>query len=185
MCGANARIDEYKKSIRLDESVSPEQLGNIVANAVKDRGLIFYFVWRALQDMHPELDADEVMMEASRRFGSHKSKTMGNVETAADALLNQTSKTGMLAFNQEIKEISPERSEKHIRRCPHIEAFDEVGCTKEEKIKLCTKLLMPGDYAILNPFQSIRLEFPKNLAADDVCIMVTKTLTKEKGVSEE
>ena len=96
-------------------------------------------------------------------------------QDAEDAVLNQTSKAGMLAFDQEITKLTPEESIKVIRRCPHIEAFEELGCSKEERIKLCTKLLMPLDFALLAPYEKVRLEFPKNLAADDVCVMCTKT----------
>lgn len=169
-----SKIEEYKCSIGLEEPVSIEDFKKSLFGAIKDRGLIFYFMWKTLQDMHPEIDADAVMAEASHRYGLHKSKNLGDVRNAEDALLNQTSKAGMLAFEQEITDLTADRAEKIIRRCPHIEAFDEVGCSREEKIKLCTKLLMPGDFGMLEPFAGIELEFPKNLAADDVCIMVTK-----------
>lgn len=114
------------------------------------------------------------MAEASRRLGEYKAPNLGNVCDAETAILNQTSKAGMLAFDQEITMLSPEESVKVIRRCPHIEAFEELGCSKEERIKLCTELLMPLDFALLAPYEKVRLEFPKNLAADDVCVMCTK-----------
>lgn len=169
------KIEDFKDKIGLEKSVSPEELGNTVAAAIKDRARIFYFIWKTIQDLHPEIDADKIMAEASRKFGEYKSSGLGKVENAEEALLNQTSKAGMLAFDQEITLLSPSSSQKLIKRCPHIEAFDELGCTREEKIKLCTELLMPGDYGILKPYPNIILEFPKNLAADDVCIMCTKT----------
>ena len=169
------RINEYMEKIALDAPVSPEYLASAVAGAIKDRALLFYFTWKTLQDMHPEIDADAVMAEASRRLGEYKAPNLGKVEDAEDAVLNQTSKAGMLAFDQEITKLTPEESIKVIRRCPHIEAFEELGCSKEERIKLCTKLLMPLDFALLAPYEKVRLEFPKNLAADDVCVMCTKT----------
>ena len=166
--------EEYLEKIAKDAPVTAEELGNIVAGAIKDRAIIFYFIWKTLRETHPEIDADAVMAEASRRFGEYKSPGLGDVEDAADALLNQTSKAGMLAFDQEITEVTPERAAKVIKRCPHMEAFRELGCTKEEIVTLCTKLLMPGDFALLARFPNIRLEFPKNLAEDDVCILCTK-----------
>jgi hypothetical protein len=171
-----SEIDAYMQNAELDKPVSPEVFKQAVYSAVKDRGLIFYFIWATLRDTHPEIDADAVMAEASHRYGLHKSSYMGNVKDAKDAMLNQTSKAGLLAFDQEINELTQERSEKLIRKCPHIAAFDEVGCSREEKITLCTKLLMPGDFGLLEPYENIALEFPKNLAADDVCVMVTKKI---------
>jgi len=169
------RVEDFKNQIGLENPVSPDELANIVASAIKDRARIFYFTWKTIQELYPDVDADRIMAEASRKFGEYKSSGLGEVKNAEDALLKQTSKAGMLAFDQEITDLSPSFSQKLIKRCPHIEAFDELGCTKEEKIKLCTELLMPGDYGILKPFPNIILEFPKNLAADDVCIMCTKT----------
>jgi hypothetical protein len=168
------QIDSYMEAMDLSKPVSPDVFKNAVFNTVKDRGLIFYFMWKTLKDMHSEIDADAVMAEASHRFGLHKSNNLGEVRDAKDAMLNQTSKAGLLAFEQEINELTPERAEKAIRQCPHMAAFDEVGCTKEEKTKLCTKLLMPGDFGLLEPFPEVELEFPKNLAENDVCIMVTR-----------
>ena len=168
------RINEFMEKIALDAPVSPEYLANAVAGAIKDRALLFYFTWKTLQEMHPEIDADAVMAEASRRLGEYKAPNLGNVCDAETAILNQTSKEGMLAFDQEITMLSPEESVKVIRRCPHIEAFEELGCSKEERIKLCTELLMPLDFALLAPYEKVRLELPKNLAADDVCVMCTK-----------
>ena len=168
------RINEFMEKIALDAPVSPEYLANAVAGAIKDRALLFYFTWKTLQEMHPEIDADAVMAEASRRLGEYKAPNLGNVCDAETAILNQTSKEGMLAFDQEITMLSPEESVKVIRRCPHTEAFEELGCSKEERIKLCTELLMPLDFALLAPYEKVRLEFPKNLAADDVCVMCTK-----------
>ena len=90
------RINEYMEKIALDAPVSPEYLASAVAGAIKDRALLFYFTWKTLQDMHPEIDADAVMAEASRRLGEYKAPNLGKVEDAEDAVLNQTSKAGML-----------------------------------------------------------------------------------------
>jgi len=111
------------------------------------------------------------MSEASYEFGKFKSKNIGEVKNAADALLNQTSRGGILAFKQEMTKLNECQAEKHIYNCPHINAFKEMGCSPEEIIKLCKDLLMPGDFAMLESFPNIKLEFPKNLAEDDVCIM--------------
>lgn len=173
MC-ENNNIEYFVNSLSLDEPVSPEQLAKIVSSAIRDRALIFYFIWKAIQDLHPEIDADEIMAEGSKRFGEYRAPGLAPVKDAADALCRQTSKAGMLAFEQKITKLTPEHSEKIMKHCPFIDTFNELGCTQEEKTKLCTKLLMPGDYGLLSPYKNIRLEFPKNLAEDNVCILCTK-----------
>ncbi len=171
-------IKEFVGNLALGEAVSPEELSRMVSGAIKDRALLFYFTWKTLQEMHPEIDADAVMAEASRRLGEYKAPSLGDVKDAASAILNQTSKAGMLAFDQTITKLSENESEKIIRRCPHIEAFEELGCSREERAKLCTKLLMPLDFALLAPYKEVKLDFPKNLAEHDLCVMHTTKVSK-------
>lgn len=164
-------IPSYLKSIRYDEAISREEFFKAVEGAIKDRALIFYFTYKTLKETHPEIDADKVMASASHQYGLYKSKFLGEIKDAADGMLKQTSKTGMIAFDQQITSLSPDYAEKHIHNCPLINAFKEVGCSDEEIKKLCTELLMPGDYGMLENCQNVKLTFPKNLAEDDVCIM--------------
>ena len=174
-CDETKRIQDFVEKLGVKDNVTPEDFGKAIEGAIADRAKIFYFIYKTLQRLHPEIDADEVMATASHEFGKYNSKKMGSVKDAADALLNQTSRGGMLAFKQEITELSEKSAEKCMYNCPHVNAFKELGCSQEEITKLCKMLLMPGDFALLEPFPSIRLEFPKTLAEDDVCIMkITK-----------
>ncbi|HHW01724.1 MAG TPA: L-2-amino-thiazoline-4-carboxylic acid hydrolase [Thermoanaerobacterales bacterium] len=169
------RIQAFVEKLGVKDDITPEEFAKALESAIADRAKIFYFIYKTLQKLYPEVDADKVMAIASYEFGKHNSKKMGNVKDAADALLNQTSRGGMLAFKQEITELSEKIAEKRIYNCPHINAFKELGCSQEEITKLCRLLLMPGDFAMLEPFPNIKLEFPKTLAEDDVCIMrITK-----------
>lgn len=176
MCCTESRIKEFKEKIGFDKEITREEFTKAVEGAMKDRALIFYFIYKTLQKLHPDIDADAVMAEASHAYGSYKSQFLGDVKTAADALLNQTSKTGMLAFNQTITVADDDYAEKLIHNCPLVNAFKEVGCSDEEIAKLCTKLLMPGDFALLEPYKGIELSFPKNLAEHDVCMMCIKKI---------
>jgi hypothetical protein len=174
-CDETKRIQDFVEKLGVKDNITPEDFAKALESAIADRAKIFYFIYKTLQRLHPEIDADEVMATASHEFGKYNSKKMGRVKDAADALLNQTSRGGMLAFKQEITELSEKSAEKCMYNCPHVNAFKELGCSQEEISKLCKMLLMPGDFALLEPFPSIRLEFPKTLAEDDVCIMkITK-----------
>ena len=176
MCSCD--VENFVNKLALNKSVSPEEAAQMVNNAIKDRAFLFYFTWKTLQDMHPEIDADKVMAEASRRLGDYKASALGEIKDAAEAIMKQTSKAGMLVFDQEITKLTPTESEKLIHRCPHIEAFKDLGCSDEEISKLCKKLLMPLDFAMLAQHKNIKLEFPKNLADDDICIMHTTMTSK-------
>lgn len=169
------RIEEFKKKIGYDEPVKREDLKNALESAMRDRALYLYFIWKTIQKKHPEIDADEIIIDAMHQYGLYKSKTVGNVENALDGMLNQTSKNGMIVFEQEFTALSEEHAEKHIHNCPLINAFREVGASDEEINILCTKLLAPSDLGILEPFSDkVELTFPRTLAADDVCIMCVK-----------
>ena len=172
-------VQEFKEKIGYDEPVTREDLKKALEGAMQDRGLYVYFIWKAIQKLQPEVDADEIIMEAMHTYGLHKSKLLGKVETAMDGMLNQTSKNGMIVFEQEFKALSEDYAEKHIHNCPLINAFRAAGATQEEVTKLCTKLLMPGDCGMLEPFDDkVELEFPKTLSDDDVCIMCVKKKTE-------
>lgn len=146
------RVQEFKGRIGYDAPVSREELKNALESAMKDRGLYLY--------------------------GLYKSNCMGRVENAMDGMLNQSSKNGMIVFEQEFTALSEDYAEKHIHNCPLINAFQEVGATPEEIRTLCPKILGPSDAGILEPFSDkVELSFPKTLSTDDVCIMCVKKKT--------
>lgn len=174
MCESKQKIAAYLESVGYDQPITREDFKNALEDAIQNRALTFYFIYKTLQRLHPEIDADQVMAEASWAYGSYKAQFMGEVKTAADGMLNQTSKTGLIVFDQELTQLSDDYAEKAIYNCPLVNAFKKVGCSDEEITKLCTKLLMPGDFALLAPFTDIELEFPKNLAEHDVCLMCVR-----------
>ena len=179
-CDETKRIQDFVEKLGVKDNITPEDFAKALESAIADRAKIFYFIYKTLQRLHPEIDADKVMATASHEFGKYNSKKMGSVKDAADALLNQTSRGGMLAFKQEITELSEKSAEKCMYNCPHVNAFKELGCSQEEITKLCKMLLMPGDFALLEAYPNIKLEFPKTLAEDDVCIMkITAQESKE------
>lgn len=171
-----ARVAAFKEKVGYDQPVTREDLIKALEGAMKDRGLYAYFIWKAIQKLHPEVDADEIIADAMHDYGLYKAKGMGEVNNAMDGMLNQSSKNGMLVFDQTFVALSEDYAEKHIHNCPLINAFREVGATQEEITTLCTKLLAPSDYGILEPFaDKVELSFPKTLSDHDVCIMCVKS----------
>ena len=167
------RVEEFKESIGYDQPVTVEELKKAIESNMRDRALYAYFIWKAIQKVHPD-DADDIMRDAMHEYGLFKSKSIGTVTNALDGMLNQSSKNGMIAFEQTFEALSEDYSEKHIHNCPLVNTFREVA-TPEETVKLCSDILACSDFAILEPFSDIvELSFPKTLSTDDVCIMCVK-----------
>lgn len=167
------RLEDFKKKIGYDEPVSREELKKALESNMRDRALYAYFIWKAIAKKHPE-DADDIMRDAMHSYGLYKSPSLGTVNDALDGMLNQTSKNGMIAFEQTFEELNEERAEKHIHNCPLVNAFREVA-TPEETVKLCSDILACSDFALLEPYaDKVELSFPKTLSTDDVCVMCVK-----------
>ena len=55
-------VQEFKEKIGYDEPVTREDLKKALEGAMQDRGLYVYFIWKAIQKLQPEVDADEIIM---------------------------------------------------------------------------------------------------------------------------
>lgn len=176
-------IQAFVDSLNLDKGVSAEQFKTALKSAIKDRALIYYCIWKKLKEMYPEVDADLVLQKASWDFGIIKGnqiakKIGGTDKNPKEVLKGQTSKGGMLVFEQEITELKDEKAVKIFHACPHIESFKENGATPEEIKVLCRDMLCWGDYGTFAPFEDVKLEWPSTLADDESkgCAM---TITKK------
>ena len=172
-------IDEYLEKIGMDKQPTIEELKKAVIGAIKNRAQIFYFTWKTIQELHPEIDADEIMREASKKFGESIGSKYKDVNTAKDALTQLTSKAGILAFGQELTELNEDKAVKKTYYCPHLEAFKELGATDEERDKLCLDMLIHGDFARWNDKPNVKFSCPQCLAAGDVCCEVVFDTVKK------
>lgn len=169
------RVEEFKAKVGYDAPVSREDLKKALEGATRDRALYAYFIWKSMQELYPEIDADEVLRNAMRKYGLYKSKGLGTVTNALEGMLNQSSKNGMIVFEQHFEALNEDYAEKHIKNCPLVNAFREVGATQEECDKLCKDLIGASDQGMLEPFsETVELSFPKTLSDSDVCIMCVK-----------
>lgn len=69
----NANYDKFLVDIQMNEPTSDQQLKEAVKSAIKERSKFFYCVYKTLTELHPEIDATEIMREASKKFGSSRS----------------------------------------------------------------------------------------------------------------
>ena len=166
-------INEYLKKVGIDKQPMIKELKKVLQEAVKDRARIFCFTWKRLQELHPEIDADEVMREASIKFGNFIGSKYKNIKTAKDALIQSSSKARILAFEQEFTELNEDKTVRKIYHFPHVEAFKELGCSNEEIEKLCIDMPNQEDYACFISHRDVKLSFPNILAKGDKCCEMT------------
>ena len=106
------RIQEYMDSLKLDQPVSVEEFHQAVKSAYKDRSTQIYFIWKKLKELYPEVDANRVIREGSWDFGMWQGRKIADKLGAekigpVEAVLGQTSKGGVLTFEQELLELEP------------------------------------------------------------------------------
>ncbi len=172
-------IKDFFEKIGLDKQPTNEELRKAYESAIKDRAIIYYFIWKTIQKLHPDIDADEIMREASIRFGEYKGEKWGVIENAGQALRAQSSKPGVLAFEQEYITMTDAYAEKNFHHCPHLAAFRELGAPDEEVNKLCQDMLAHGDYGIFSPHKAVHMEFKQQISkGDPVCAMCITTVKK-------
>jgi hypothetical protein len=173
-------IEIYLQQLGLDRQPTKEELKNAVVGATKDRATIYYFIWKTIQRLHPEIDADEIMREASAAAGAYKGEKWGKIDTAQQALKAFSSKNGCLAFEQAFIRLEDECAEKVFYRCPHMEALQELGCTAGEMKNFCQNMLSYGDYGNFSPHSSVHMEFLEQISnGDPVCRMRIQRMSED------
>ena len=163
------RIAAFEDGIGKGRPASFDEFRQAVRNAYMDRTRQVYFIWRKLKQLHPEVDADRVVREASWDFGVYQGEKIaqkaGTTELGpAEVLLGQTSKGGMAVFDQEIKELGEERAVKIFHSCPHVDALRELGAEDEEITHFCRNILSACDFGICAPFKKVAIDFPTTVA---------------------
>ena len=178
------RIREYMDSLKLDQPVSPEEFHQAVKSAYKDRSTQIYFIWKKLKELYPQVDANRVIREGSWDFGVWQGKKIAEKLAAenigpVEAVLGQTSKGGVLTFEQELLELEDDRAVKLFHSCPHAEALAELGENPETIRMFCREMLGHCDYAICDPFPNVEIDFPTTVADGEGqgCAM---TITRKK-----
>ena len=162
-------IQEFTDGMHFGELVSEEELKQIVRSAYMDRCRQVWFIYRKMKELYPEIDAEKVIRDGSWDFGLYQGNKIAEKYGAEnvgpkEALFGQTSKGGMLVFEQEIVQADEQRAEKHFQCCPHVEALQELGATKEEIRMFCRDMIGACDYAICHPFPHVTVDFPTTVA---------------------
>jgi len=163
------KIAKFVDGLRLDESVTPEEFLKAVKSAYQDRTRQIYFIWKAIKELHPEIDADEIIRRGSHAFGRYQGNKIKKAGRKAshgsdEILLGQTTRSGYMVFKQHITQLSGERAEKEFMACPHAEALEELGLEKDQITRFCRDMLIACDYGIVEPFEDVEISFPSTVA---------------------
>lgn len=181
---SKAEIDKFMAASKVNEPATVEEFKTAVKEAYKDRTRQIYFIWRKLKQLYPDIDANRVIREGSWDFGLYQGQKIAEKYGAKnigpkEAILGQTSRGGLLVFEQEIIELEDDKAVKMFNCCPHVEALIELGLSKEEIKMFCRDMLGHCDYAICHPFPNVEIYFPTTIADGEGhgCAM---TITRKK-----
>lgn len=181
---SKAEIDKFMQESKVSEQPTIAEFKEAVKSAYKDRTRQVYFIWRKLKELYPEVDANRVIREGSWDFGLYQGKQIAAKYGAEnigpkEAVLGQTSRGGLLVFEQEITQLDEDKAVKVFNCCPHVEALTELGLSKEEIKMFCRDMLGHCDYAICEPFPNVKIDFPTTIADGEGkgCAM---TITRKK-----
>lgn len=167
---AHITEEEYLNKVAPDTQITVDEYKNAITGAHKLRTIVTYYIWKQLKQLHPEIDADEVLVKAYREFGQKSGEKWGEIETASEGLFKQSSRAGFTVFEQELVEISDEYAQKNFHYCPHVDALKSIGASAEEIRFFCQDVLSSGDYGNIDVHPGFELEFKKQIGAgDDHC----------------
>lgn len=140
---------------------------------IQDRAVWFYLLLKASGEQGA--DPVKVAEKAITQFGKAKGAAFGKVEGADEFIDKLSQGYACGAFEMEKVEHTPQKSVLHFHHCPLVEAWKQLGCSKEEISELC-RLASFGDHGVVSNFPNLKLEFPKLLSnGDDYCeLLVTK-----------
>ena len=186
---SNKDIKSFTDSLNFDKPISQEEFKATLKSAYMDRSRQVWFIYKKLQELYPDVDAKRVIREGSWNFGLYQGQQIADKYGAEnigpkEAIIGQTSKGGMLVFDQEITQLEDDKAIKLFKACPHVEAIKELGASPEEVKAFCREMIGLCDFAIVEPFVNCDIEFPTTIAdgIDEPCRMtITRISTKEKA----
>ena len=166
---SKADIDAFTGGMHFRENITQEEFKNAMMGAYMDRARQVWFIYKKMKELYPEIDAERVIREGSWDFGLYQGNKIAEKYGAEnvgprEALFGQTSKGGMLVFDQEILEADDEKAVKLFKHCPHVDAIKELGATDEEVRAFCRDMIGACDYAICHPFPHVTIDFPTTVA---------------------
>jgi len=155
----------FKMTIGCEE----KELTEAIRAGIKDRATWFYLLLQEAKELG--IDEKELAKKAIFKAGELKSKKAETCHTPREFFTLLASKNNRLAFEMEEIHVAEEEGMYRFHRCALCDAWQELGCSREEIDQLC-KLASEGDYGIVSTFP-LNLKFNSTIAdGSDYCEMV-------------
>lgn len=146
------------------------QVTNAYRSAIEDRATWFYLLLKAAEELGG--DPEKIAEKAITEFGKNKGKKLGNIGTPSEFVDALAVGYGEGAFAMKKGERTDEQATLRFHHCALVDAWKNLGCTREEISKLC-RLARYGDYAMISNFPQLQLDFPQVIAdGGETCEMV-------------
>ncbi len=143
-----------------------------VRETIKDRATWFALLYRSFSKLLPPKETELAAREAIHEFGKLKGKKDGRKISPEEWVEKHMSKgSGEVFESQILKE--KDYSEQRMTFCPLIEAWKELGCSREE-IDLFCDIAMEGDRGRAD-YHGIPYEIRERLGkGDSFCRLLLK-----------
>jgi len=141
-----------------------------VRAAIKDRATWFALLYNAFKEALPEDKVEELSRKAIFEFGKMKAKKDTKPFSHKEWVSKHESKGSALVFDSDI-EICGDHSVQKMKHCALVEAWKEMGLSKEDVAKFCD-IAMEGDRGRAAA-HGVKMELNETIGkGDDFCRLV-------------
>jgi hypothetical protein len=142
--------------------------------AIKDRALYLALLYRNFSQALPADQAEKLARQAIFEYGTLRGKNDSGKMTPETWIDSHVSKGSAAVFESRVIRAT-DQCEQQMTFCPLVEAWQELGCSKEEIDLLCD-IAMEGDRGRAT-YHNIPLVITHRIAAGDpyCCLVLKKT----------
>jgi len=173
------QIQRYLEDLGVDSMASPQEVGNLLKQAIGDRGLTLYLIWKALEKRYPEIDAVGLLRDVCWERGQLPVHQWGDVKTPAEWVMKAFSKSTVLSCDQVFTEMNDKKAVVVFRCCPHMDAVRAFGATPEEVRRLCWDMMIAADFSRIEPYPHLKISFPGGTCGDGGQCVLTVELAED------
>jgi hypothetical protein len=147
---------------------------NKIREAIKDRALYLALLFRNFSQALPADQAEKLARKAIFEYGTLRGMKDSGKMTPEKWVDSHVLKGSAAVFESRIIR-APDHCEQQMTFCPLVEAWQELGCSREEMNLLCD-IAMEGDRGRA-AYHNIPLEITSRIAVGDpyCCLVLKKT----------
>ncbi len=171
------RVQAFLDELRVDEPPSLSETKEMLEFTIGDRGTTLYMIWKTLEKEYPEVDAVELLRKVSWERGIKPTSQWGEIRTPEEWVKKAFSRLTILAQGLEFPEMNERRAVVRFGCCPHMDAARAMGVPPEDVGRLCRDIMMACDYARVQPYPNLKVDFPGGTCGDGEdchCLLVVE-----------